>query len=129
MGRFTDALHFGVTVCRGRLVLSTFSTLKFVDYTRQSIVLLGPKFALHSGEDSLMCCISASPSAAINGVRSLLLPTSSRNIAIRSGTTNQNGVATRRWEKFENTFTRFDTIDERDRHSDGRTDGRRMTHD
>jgi len=86
MGRFTDALHFGVTVCRGRLVLSTFSTLKFVDYTRQSIVLLGPKFALHSGEDSLMCCISASPSAAINGVRSLLLPTSSRNIATRSDT-------------------------------------------
>jgi len=30
-------------------------------------------------------------------------------------------------KKFEDAFTRFDTVNERDRQTDGRTDGHRMT--
>jgi len=41
---------------------------------------------------------------------------------------NYNGVAIRRLKKVEDTFTRFDTIHERDGHqTDGRTDIHRTT--
>jgi len=34
---------------------------------------------------------------------------------------NKNGVATRRWQNFEDMFIRFDVIHERDGQTDGRT--------
>ena len=39
---------------------------------------------------------------------------------------NQNGVATRRWKKFDDTIIRFDTIHERDEQTDGQRDRHRM---
>jgi len=38
------------------------------------------------------------------------------------GMENQNGEAMRRLQKFEDVFIRFDTVHERDRQTDGRTD-------
>ena len=40
---------------------------------------------------------------------------------------NQNGEAMRRLQKFEYVFVRFDTVYERDRRTDRRIDGHRMT--
>ena len=45
-----------------------------------------------------------------------------RNIAMTYGMENQNGEAMRRLQKFEDVFIRFDTVHERDRQTDGRTD-------
>jgi len=41
---------------------------------------------------------------------------------------NENGVATRWWKKIADTFIRFDTTHERDRHTDTHTD-RQTLHD
>jgi len=43
------------------------------------------------------------------------------------GWKNYNGVATRWWKNFEDMFICFDVIHERDRQTDGRTDGQRVT--
>ena len=40
---------------------------------------------------------------------------------------NYNGVATRRWKNFEDIFIRFGATPERDRQTDRRTDGHRVT--
>ena len=40
---------------------------------------------------------------------------------------NKNDLATRRWKSFEDVFIRFDTIHERDGHTDRRTHRHRMT--
>ena len=40
---------------------------------------------------------------------------------------NQNGMATRRLKHFADKFTHFDRIHERDRRTDGRTDGHHTT--
>jgi len=53
---------------------------------------------------------------------------SGQNIAVMFGVEKLEWVATRRWKKIKDTYTRFDRIHERDRQTDGRMDGRhRMT--